>query len=264
MLLFKVEVFTVVKRANEIIVLLVDFFLDSFKYLQVLLFASSLCFVRSEFFSNRHWMEDLYLFVVLLVLVLLFEVFQVLFVAVTILHFVSILMGVVVYFGIVTLVLARRKPSVVIVLNFGWLQLMIHRVSFVVLHVSRLSALSSMEARLVLRLVWLLLQDDLMLIRSVMVHTTTLAIRSVVGVLIHELLWLVNLLCVWLSIQTLVVVVIDNVVVFFFSMLRHVCDMMLDGVHRSSLRVEINHSWVLFFMMMVFVFMAVIMLVIVI
>lgn len=95
-----------------------------------------------------------------------------------------------------------------------------------------------------------------------MVHATTLTIGSVVSVLIHELLWLVNLLCVWLSIQTLVVVVIDDVVVFFFSMLRHVGDMMLDGVYRRSLRVEINHSRVLFFMMMVFVFMVVIMLVI--
>jgi len=97
-----------------------------------------------------------------------------------------------------------------------------------------------------------------------MVHAATLTIRSVVSVLIHELLWLVQLLCIWLSIQTLVVVVIDDVMVFFFSMLRHVCHMMLDRVHRSSLSVEINHSRVLFFMVMIVFFMMMIMLVIII
>lgn len=168
MLLFKFKVFAAVERAYEVIVLLVDFLLDVFKYMQVLLVASSLAFKRSDLFSYWHRMEDLFLFVVLHVLVLVFvlllEVLQVLFVAMTVLHLVIILVRVVVYFSIVTLVLARRKPSVVIVLNFDRLQLMIHRVSFVVLHIPRLSALSSMEARLVFRLVCLLLQDDLMFV----------------------------------------------------------------------------------------------------
>ena len=154
------------KRANEVIVLLVDLFLEIFKYMQVFPFTPSLVFVRRDLFSNRHWMENLLLFDVLLVmvLVLLFEILLILFVAVTILHFLSILVGVVVYFSIVALVFARRKPSVVIVLNLGWLQLMIHRVSFVVLHVPRLSASPPMETRLVRRHVCLFLQDDLMFV----------------------------------------------------------------------------------------------------